>query len=202
MHSSDPTGSLERWLARELGRPVPADPGARRRIMDRVRAEPRPARSGAIRRARSLQSSPWVGALVAAAIVIAVVGDALRRSGGVEPAGRPGGEPAATRRPTTGDTVAGRLEDTLRLVRFILAAPAAKSVALVGDFNAWDRRALILRLADSAGIWAADVRLPAGRHRYAFVVDDTQWLADPVAAPGATIGGRRTSLVRVAPDGE
>lgn len=74
------------------------------------------------------------------------------------------------------------LRDTLRLVRFVLVAPTATRLALVGDFNGWSERATpMLAVAESTGMWEARVALRAGAHRYAFVQDDTQW----VAVPGA-----------------
>lgn len=90
------------------------------------------------------------------------------------------------------------LRDTLRLVRFVLVAPTATRLALVGDFNRWDARATPLRAADGArGTWAAIVALPPGAHRYAFVVDDTARTADPAATGGRDAAGRAWSLVRV-----
>jgi hypothetical protein len=49
-------------------------------------------------------------------------------------------------------------------------APAAERVALVGDFNGWDPLANPLRPAGE-GWWQAEVRLPAGTHQYAYLVD-------------------------------
>ena len=64
--------------------------------------------------------------------------------------------------------------------RFELAAPQATSVAVVGDFNDWDPAAsLLARAAD--GTWTIDLSLPAGSHRYAFVIDGTRWTPDPTA---------------------
>jgi 1,4-alpha-glucan branching enzyme len=68
------------------------------------------------------------------------------------------------------------------LVQFVLVAPDARRVALVGDFNDWDPAATPLR-ASAGGAWSAAVQLSPGRHRYAFVVDGVRWLADPAAPP-------------------
>jgi len=54
-------------------------------------------------------------------------------------------------------------------VRFALAAPAARGVALVGDFNDWDRDATPLEPVGAGDEWAVTVRLRPGRHAYAFV---------------------------------
>lgn len=70
--------------------------------------------------------------------------------------------------------------DTVYVVRFVLADTRARTVTLVGDFNAWARRATPLTNA-KRGVWTAQVALPAGRHQYAFVVDGKRWVVDPAA---------------------
>jgi 1,4-alpha-glucan branching enzyme len=60
---------------------------------------------------------------------------------------------------------------------FQLAAPAAKSVVLVGDFTQWTQQGIQMQ-RDSNGIWTASVPLSPGLHRYRFIVDG-QWLDDP-----------------------
>jgi hypothetical protein len=70
------------------------------------------------------------------------------------------------------------------LVQFVLVASEARSVALVGDFNDWDPAATPLQ-ATSGGAWSVALRLPLGRHRYAFVVDGVRWIADPAAPPAS-----------------
>ena len=202
MSWSDLDRSLEDWLRRELGRPVPVGGDARRRIMDRVRAAS--SASGARRVVdtkasgrrggpRIVHSSPWVGSALAAGLAALIASGSLR-----SPARDV--ESLVARQAANGDTVAGAIADTiadtLRVVRFILSAPTATRVSLVGDFNRWDSRAIPLRV-DARGAWWATVPLPDGWHRYAFVVDDTQWIADPSAAPGETRDGRRTSIVHV-----
>ena len=62
-------------------------------------------------------------------------------------------------------------------VSFILMAPTACHVALVGDFNAWDPTANPLKRRIDGG-WSALVELPHGHHRYQFLVDGTARL-DP-----------------------
>lgn len=86
--------------------------------------------------------------------------------------------------------------DTLQ---FVLVAPQAASVALVGDFNDWDPARSPMQTAH--GVWATVVRLTPGRYRYAFLVNGVEWRADP-SAPAAkddefgtpssvvTVGGR------------
>jgi 1,4-alpha-glucan branching enzyme len=68
-------------------------------------------------------------------------------------------------------------------VQFVLVAPTARAVTLVGDFNDWDPAATPLSRTASGGAWSAAIELRAGRHRYAFVVDGVRWIADPTAPP-------------------
>jgi len=71
--------------------------------------------------------------------------------------------------------------DTERPTTFLLLAPRATTVALVGDFNDWDPSATPLQsVGDSA--WFVVVSLKPGRYRYSFVVDGQRWMADPTAA--------------------
>lgn len=55
-------------------------------------------------------------------------------------------------------------------VRFVLAAPRAAQVSIVGDFNRW-RPAATPMTRSASGLWIVDLPLAAGRHTYAFVVD-------------------------------
>lgn len=88
---------------------------------------------------------------------------------------------------------------TADTLQFVLVAPQAASVALVGDFNDWDPARSPMQTAH--GVWATVVRLAPGRYRYAFLVNGVEWRADPTA-PAAkddefgtpssvvTVGGR------------
>jgi 1,4-alpha-glucan branching enzyme len=83
--------------------------------------------------------------------------------------------------------------------QFVLVAPQAASVSLVGDFNDWDPARAPMQTAH--GVWATVVPLAPGRYRYAFLVNGVEWRADP-GAPHAmddefgtpssvvTVGGR------------
>ena len=66
-------------------------------------------------------------------------------------------------------------------VQFVLDAPAAKSVALVGDFNAWDGAATPLVRDSASGAWSVVASVTPGRHVYAFLVDGKVWTLDPRA---------------------
>jgi Glycogen recognition site of AMP-activated protein kinase len=64
-------------------------------------------------------------------------------------------------------------------LQFVLVAPQAASVALVGDFNDWDPVRSPMQTVH--GVWATVVRLSPGRYRYAFLVNGVEWRADPSA---------------------
>lgn len=69
-----------------------------------------------------------------------------------------------------------RAEETLP-VTFRLHAPAARSAAVVGEFNGWITNALPMQMVGT-GEWTASTRLPAGDYGYKFVVDG-RWIFDP-----------------------
>jgi hypothetical protein len=183
-----PDGGFEAMLARELRAPVPTDAARKARIMDLVRASAAgPRRPGARERGRGARSgwaSPIVGVAIAAGFAGVVSLGTLRS---VVPVDGAVGATAA----------AAAIRDTARLVRFMLVAPSASRVGVAGDFNGWDAAATPLIAAESGGVWSAAVALSPGRHRYAFVVDDTQWVTDP-HAPGRSVHGRRVSVLTVA----
>lgn len=69
-----------------------------------------------------------------------------------------------------------------REVRFAIAAPSARTVSLVGDFDRWNPSAVPMH-RDADGRWVVDVQLPPGRHVYAYSVDGG--LRDDPGAPRA-----------------
>ena len=87
-----------------------------------------------------------------------------------------------------GDSVVDRLRDTMRLVRLMFDAPAARHVAVVGDFNAWQTDATPMRQDPVSGRWEAQLALRDGEHRYAIVVDNTRWVGDSIARQAGTSG--------------
>lgn len=67
-------------------------------------------------------------------------------------------------------------------VQFVLVAPDAKTVQVVGDFNGWDvRHAAYAAANHGGGVWSLTAPIPPGHHRYAFLVDDSLWVPDPAA---------------------
>ncbi len=67
-------------------------------------------------------------------------------------------------------------------VRFVVSAPSAKQVSLVGDFDSWNPSAVPMRRG-SSDVWIVDVRLQPGRHVFAFSIDGA--LRADAAAPRA-----------------
>ena len=78
------------------------------------------------------------------------------------------------------DTVRVMRGDSIMIARFVYADPSAKSVALIGDFNRWDPSATPL-IRSAAGTWGRTLRLTAGRHEYAYLVDGKRWATDRAA---------------------
>ncbi|MEO8623277.1 MAG: isoamylase early set domain-containing protein [bacterium] len=74
--------------------------------------------------------------------------------------------------------------NTLLPVRFEFAAPSASRVSIVGDFNRWNPDSLPMRRSADGRRWMIDVRLPAGRYVYGFVVDGVL-ARDPLAPQSA-----------------
>ena len=82
--------------------------------------------------------------------------------------------------PRPGTTLVSNTSADREIVRFELSAPTASRVTLVGSFNKWNPVATPLQRDSSTGKWIVSLRLPPGRHVYAFVVDgDVK--ADPTA---------------------
>jgi 1,4-alpha-glucan branching enzyme len=76
--------------------------------------------------------------------------------------------------------------DGVNGVRFAVWAPNATRVAVVGDFNTWDRRRHPMRVRHSAGIWELFIpRIAAGSHYKYDIIGPggigMPWKADPVA---------------------
>jgi hypothetical protein len=174
----------DRFIARVadvLREPEVLDAEFERRVMASVSAEAMPWWS----RSRSFTVTPLRMLALAAAfagfMVLGTVG--LSRSVAM------GGQAAPV--------AAAAVPDTVFLVRFVLAAPTAQRVSLVGDFNGWARGATQLEPSGEEGVWSAAVPLSAGRHEYAFVVDGEHWVADPSALRTRDEFGTESSVIRV-----
>lgn len=158
------------------------------RVMAAVRRAPAatPARAWAwLREPRAVAISPLGGLAMAAVLAGLVI------------AGFRGGERLAGPSAAAREAAAPPATATSAVVTFVLVAPKARTVALAGDFDGWDRTRMPMRRA-SSGLWTLDVPLAPGRYLYAFVVDGRRFVTDP-AAPRA-VGddfGQPNSVVTV-----
>jgi hypothetical protein len=189
--TDDDLGALDpnvQWIVAEARRPVAVDARARELLLAAVRLAPRPKRESRIRgwfSERRYSVAPLAALAAAAGLVgIGVIaGLALNRDGRA-PAGQ--GTPVV---------VDSQLPDSPRVVKFVLIAPQAARVAVVGDFNGWDdTKTPAVRQPD--GTWSTFVTLRPGRHVYSFIVDG-QFIPDPTApmAPDDGFGQNNSVIV-------
>lgn len=80
----------------------------------------------------------------------------------------------------------------LKPVEFRHRAPKAKSVEVVGDFNAW-KPGLLKMKRGADGVWRLVVPVPVGRHKYLFLTDG-QPQVDAKAETATGPEGRRVSI--------
>ncbi|NTW59987.1 MAG: hypothetical protein HGB21_02880 [Nitrospirae bacterium] len=81
-------------------------------------------------------------------------------------------------------------------VRLTFVAPAAKRVAVAGDFNKWRTDSHLMTREN--GIWTIELPLTPGVYTYMFIVDDEQWVTDPRAESYRDDGfGYRNAVMRV-----
>ena len=180
-----------RWIVSEARRPAALGADARARLMDAIRAEPAPARQPApvawLMQPRAFVLPPLATLAAAAGLVgIGIFGGlAYNRDG------RPSIErsSSAVVNPPLPDSVAPRV------VKFVLVAPQAARVAVVGDFNGWDSAATPAERQPD-GTWATFGPLAPGRHVYSFIVDG-QFVSDPSApiAPADGYGQRNSVMI-------
>jgi hypothetical protein len=153
-------------IVEELQQPVRLDASFERRVMVRVRRlyaqRRRHGIAGWLGAASRVTHNPGWAAALAAGIVAVVTFGVLRT--------RP--EPVSSGVP-------------LEPVQFVLVAPTAQSVAVVGDFNDWGLNDSALVAVNHQGVWSVTAPVPAGVHRYAFVVNGKEWVADPSAPRSA-----------------
>ncbi len=160
-------------LRREIGSQVPEESAGR--SSRSAGGSSRPAWLEWAVRPRSVRVSPIAALAMAAALALVVT----RPWSGADSVG-----PEAD--------VDGRV-----FVQFVVEVEGARSVQLAGDFSDWQP---MLELADpdGDGIWSGRAPLEPGVHEYMFVIDGTEWMADPNAAGSRDDGfGRKNSLLAV-----
>jgi hypothetical protein len=83
-------------------------------------------------------------------------------------------------------------------VQFMLEAPGARSVAVGGDFDAWNG-SYTLEDPDGDGVWTGRVPVAPGLHSYMFLLDGDEWVTDPRASRYNDDGfGNRNAVLAVA----
>ncbi|MGE0441294.1 MAG: isoamylase early set domain-containing protein [Gemmatimonadales bacterium] len=86
----------------------------------------------------------------------------------------------------------------IRTAQFVLVAPEAASVTLIGDFNDWSPAATpLVKSTGADGVWSVTIPLDPGRYRYAFMVDGDVWRPDPEAQASEDEFGRPSSVVTI-----
>lgn len=202
-----PPDPILRRAISTLRQPVVLDVAFTDRVMDAVRPTAAAAAGssygrrtwsrGLARRLmepRTVRISPLAGLAVAAGIV-AVFSVSLSLGHGRRDTAAPGLEGArAVVRTASSRDPAGFQE-----VEFVLSAPGASRVSIVGDFNEWNPAATPLRPTARDGLWSVRVPLVPGRHEYVYLVDGVRWVADPSAPPSRSDDfGEPNSVVTVA----
>lgn len=86
----------------------------------------------------------------------------------------------------------------IRTVTFRYVAPEAKSVNLAGSFNGWNKNARAMTKG-ADGVWTTALDVPAGSHRYKFVIDGEKWVTDPTAKSEGDGNGNINSVLLVLP---
>jgi hypothetical protein len=176
---------LARTLREDVPGPAPAWlEGA---VMAEIAGERHGSRSRAVAwlLRPSVRMSPLGAGLAAAAVVTALL--LVSRGGGVPPEGP--APPIAAATPPAEQVV---------YVQFVLEAPAARSVAVAGDFNEWDG-GHELEDPDGDGVWTGRVPILPGVHEYMFIVDGNDWVTDPRAGRWSDDGfGNRNAVLAVA----
>lgn len=173
-------------VARGLRREERFDDDFEKTLIAAIRSERRAESSVTHRRvlsrtwwsAPSMRLSPF--AALAAASLVAVAAVAASRAG--------------SRGPRTIAPTVAVVHDTVTYVRFVFVGDA-KTVSLVGDFNAWAPTPLVRTGRD--GAWTASVALQAGRHEYAFIVDGKKWTLDQFAPSSADDFDASSSVITI-----
>jgi hypothetical protein len=187
-------------IARELKQPVRLDA----RFDERVMAALEPAvipigerRTKAPWYRRTMSFPASLGGLAAAAALgaIAAIGVmATRDSGQSQVASSVVDTPLVPVSNSTSESGA-----VLRETQFIIVAPTARSVSVVGHFNDWDLAATPMVYDSLHGAWSVTVPLPPGRHEFQYVIDGKQRVNDPTLPQVSSDFGSPNSVITIYP---
>jgi hypothetical protein len=105
---------------------------------------------------------------------------------------------APSRQPAVAPATAVAMEPQL-FVQFRLEAPDASDVRIAGSFTGWKPSHQLHQAAP--GHWTVTLPLPRGVHDYAFLVNGTEWVADPFAQQVKDgFGGVNSRIALLVPD--
>jgi hypothetical protein len=124
-------------------------------------------------RGRGWRRIALAGGLVAAA---AIAGFVVRGT-----VSAPAPARVATATPVTPAALSAERPVTRVVEQFVFKAPAAKRVAVIGDFNRWDPSSAPMARSPDGELWSISIPIWPGRHTYAFMVDDSIMVLDPRA---------------------
>lgn len=171
MHESDEV--IERVVNVLRGDVVALAPDFDARVMALVREDSRAVHTRGVwawmTRPRMVRVTP-LGALALAAGLAGVI--ALAARDGAAPIDTVAQAPAGALVPASSSE---------QMMEFVFVAPSASSVAIVGDFNDWEEGGSPMQRKNQPGVWTITIPLAPGRYQYTFVVDGTEWVADPLA---------------------
>ncbi len=137
---------------------------------------------------RPVRLRPAYGILAAAALLLVTF--LPRDDTYLSPAGTPGDASAEEREATP----------TQVFVQFRLEAPEASSVEVAGTFTGWEPRYSLHEVMP--GVWSVLVPLSPGVHEYSFVVDEGNWVPDPLGPRvDDGFGGENTRITILPPYG-
>lgn len=186
-------------IARELRAPVSIDA----RFDERVMAALEPA---VIPITVHRSARPWyrrtfnfsvsqVAGLAAAAALVGVVTMQAAKPGAEEGATVAVQQDSAPALQPVADVT--RDPSALELQQFLLIAPNATSVSLVGDFSDWDASRFKMERVSDDGAWSITVPLPPGRYEYQFEVDGKLRITDPTRPQTSSDFGSANSVITV-----
>lgn len=187
-------------IAQELRRPVALDARFDERVMAALEPRVISLTPRAVRpwyRKTFAFSITQVAGLAAAAALVGIVSMKA-----FAPASDPDAAPIVAA-PPAGDRVLQPVADVTRdpnapqMQQFLLIAPSAKSVSLVGDFSDWDDTRFQMERVSDDGAWSITIPLAPGRYEYQFEVDGAQRVNDPTRPQTSSEFGSANSVVTV-----
>ena len=191
--AADKDAEFVEQIAARLRAPEQVHPSFEKRLMEKVHAEaglhlPASGSSGRSwwRAERVFRVTPLTGLALAAGIslIIGVSGVAI-------------GSRISARSLVASRAASPAQRDTVQVVRFVFVDTQATRVELVGDFNEWAKGSTELKRSGAPGVWAISVPLSPGRHEYAFIINGSRWVADPLAVKSSDDFGTESSVIRV-----